>query len=202
MRICSVEGCLNKHFGRSYCRIHYERWRKHGDVTKTGHSIWHSSEVTKCTVDGCDSVASARGLCTKHYHRWKRTGDVNTHRRINFRDNGSGNLTEEGYILLCRPNHPNAKSRGRVLEHVVIMSEILGRPLDDGEIVHHKNGIKSDNRPENLELCFVHSHIKGQLMKDVVDNYLQDYIKLYGMEELLNRINENGKRIDNAAGSN
>lgn len=57
-----------------------------------------------------------------------------------------------GYILIWNPKHPNAKGAGYVHEHRLVMSEMLKRPLESHEFVHHKNGIKSDNRIENLEL--------------------------------------------------
>lgn len=54
--------------------------------------------------------------------------------------------------MLHLPDHPNAKSDGRIAEHTVVMSRKIGRPLRPGENVHHKNGVRADNRPENLEL--------------------------------------------------
>ncbi len=58
-----------------------------------------------------------------------------------------------GYVLRRVPTHPKAKTaNGYILEHVLVMEELLGRYLVDGENVHHKNGVKDDNRPENLEL--------------------------------------------------
>lgn len=60
-----------------------------------------------------------------------------------------------GYVLLWMPGHPNAKvGKGKqyVFEHRFVMSEKLGRPLEKWEFVHHRNGIKDDNRLENLEL--------------------------------------------------
>ena len=60
-----------------------------------------------------------------------------------------------GYIHIWKPDHPNAKggrSKSYVLEHRLVMSNYLGRPLMPHESVHHKNAIRDDNRIDNLEL--------------------------------------------------
>ena len=63
-----------------------------------------------------------------------------------------------GYIQIWMPKHPNAKLAGYIHEHRFIMSEHLGRSLGSHESVHHKNGIKDDNRIENLELMTKRVH--------------------------------------------
>ena len=62
-------------------------------------------------------------------------------------------MTKDGYVLVKCPEHPRANPlTGYVFEHILVLEEKLGRPLEDEEISHHENENPSDNRPENLEV--------------------------------------------------
>ena len=55
-----------------------------------------------------------------------------------------------GYVYTLKPEHPRATKKGYILQHRLVMEEKLGRYLTPTEVVHHNNGIKDDNRVENL----------------------------------------------------
>lgn len=88
----------------------------------------------------------------------------------------------QGYIAVWMPEHPNAMKIGYVLEHVKVMSDAIGRPLLPHEEVHHKHGVRADNRPEKLELWST-SQPKGQRVEDKV-TWAKELLALYEPEAL------------------
>ena len=65
---------------------------------------------------------------------------------------GGKHVDSQGYVRLYFPEHPEVMKDRCIKEHRYVMEQVIGRLLHKGESVHHRNGIKTDNRPENLEL--------------------------------------------------
>jgi hypothetical protein len=57
-----------------------------------------------------------------------------------------------GYVMIWSSGHPRAGKSQYVFEHILVMERLLGRYMLPEESVHHRNGVKDDNGPENLEL--------------------------------------------------
>lgn len=64
----------------------------------------------------------------------------------------------DGYIKLYNPNYSRADSNGYVLEHIYIWEQAHNQSLPNGWVIHHLNGIKDDNRPENLLALPIKKH--------------------------------------------
>ncbi len=96
---------------------------------------------------------------------------------------GGKTTNTQGYSLVLKPDHPNADKSGYVLEHVFIMSQHLGRAIEGDECVHHKNGIRKDNRIENLELLTRERHFSGQRVADLINSAIYVLAK-YAPEKL------------------
>lgn len=70
--------------------------------------------------------------------------------RTNNKWNAHVKNREDGYIQVYKPEHPYANKDGYVMEHRLVMEEVLERYIKENEVIHHINRNRKDNRPENL----------------------------------------------------
>ena len=160
--------------------MHKARLERRGDL----HTVLpkgNFSKIPVCTVEGCNKKHTAKGLCQMHYRRMEVHGDVNKIARKEVTGK-SEYKNVDGYIWTYLPDHPNATKQGVIAQHRLVMAEHLGRPLEKHENVHHKNGNRTDNRLENLELWSTNQPA-GQRPEDKVE-YALEILKLYAPEYL------------------
>ena len=130
----------------------------------------YRAKLGVCTIDGCTTRAvggiSSGAMCNTHYRRKAHGEDMSKPIRP-VAARGEGHLNSDGY----RVRMVNGQT---IREHRLVMEKILGRCLWPEENVHHKNGIRDDNRPENLELWVTHQP-KGRRVDDLLDFVVSHY---------------------------
>jgi len=152
-RTCTFEGCQNKRRANGLCSSHL--WQlDQGKELKPLRGP-HGQKYERCTFPGCSRKHHSNGWCQSHQSQLDRSQELRP--IIPKQARPFRHYTKQGYVLVRAPaGHPNAQHNGAILEHVLVMTQMLGRPLAKGETVHHRNNIKWDNRPQNLELWHVH----------------------------------------------
>jgi hypothetical protein len=138
----------------------------------------YRQKLGPCSVPGCKNRAVGQlvdgRLCGTHY-KWRQFGKDMSLPVRPMRAKGEGNINTRGY-------HMRMINGRNMLEHRRVMEQQLGRPLRPGENVHHKNGVRLDNRPENLELWLERgAQPKGARVTDLLA-WAEEIVARYGPE--------------------
>lgn len=109
-----------------------------------------------------------QGLCSQKCRYAYQVGDKATKWR------GGRTKVWSGHVQVVARSHPFKTARNTVMEHRLVMEKHIGRYLQPFENVHHKNGVRDDNRIENLEL-WAKPPCAGQRVDDLVDWVVDHY---------------------------
>ena len=126
--------------------------KKHTEAAKAKISKANSGKVRSTeTKENLSRIMKERLKDPANHPQWK----------------GGRSLHGKGYIKIRLPEHPRANKHGYVLEHIAVWEKINGIPVPEGMSIHHLNGIKDDNRPENLQAMDKANHIhRGKIYYD------------------------------------
>jgi hypothetical protein len=164
-RPCAVVGCKRPARaldGSPYCVMHYARDRRGTEIDAPVRKL-RGEARRPCKVEGCERSSICKDFCNLHYSRWKKTGDP-----------GPAGLKKRPIGRIWTDEKSGYQYQGNRLYHRAVMERMLGRTLEEGETVHHKNGIRDDNRPANLEL-WVKTQPTGQRVTDLIAFVVEHY---------------------------
>ncbi|TXH11899.1 MAG: hypothetical protein E6R04_00305 [Spirochaetes bacterium] len=175
---CAVSFCDRPVRMKDWCMAHYhQQWagkefkpireRKKDDESPFISSRRRPNNTGKCIGPECERLANKKKMCAAHYAQQQRGRPLTKLQNRNYEEDINKNPKKnlKGYIEEFHPEHPNSWKNGWMFQHVFVMSESLGRPIKHHENVHHINGIRDDNRIENLELWST-SQPSGQRIED------------------------------------
>jgi len=113
-------------------------------------------------INPCRLIFKNHFCSTKCKGEWQKK---NLLRENNPRWNGGIHYSKDGYRMLYLPDHSRSHKNGYVYEHILVMEKKIGRKVSIKWHIHHLNGIRNDNRPENLALVKPNKHERNTIKK-------------------------------------
>jgi transposase len=180
------------------------------ELYKSGLSSYEIGKIVGLSYSGVDKILKKHGVPKRTIKeainiKIKKGTFVTPWKPMEQHCNWKGGRIEDarsGYVRVKAPWHPRANSKGYVFEHILVCEQKIGRFLEPGEVVHHINGIRNDNRPENLINLpeRQHAKISGKQaaktpkLKDILQQKIRELEQeISELKNKLNSANETSK---------
>lgn len=167
---CMFDGCNRKTRAKELCPAHWSQ-KNLGQELRTIRDF-----RANCNFPSCTNKHATKGFCNAHYLQSRKSKKlVPARKKFEQGEWGVWCKIASGYVARSRTILGVTK---RQYQHRHVMEEYLGRELLPHENVHHLNGIKDDNRIENLEL-WSRSQPYGQRVSDKIP-WMVEFLESYG----------------------
>lgn len=139
-------------YGRNFCcKEHYHKWQEENLTNKVTLICSYCGKSYKTRASRKQTKSN---FCSRKCQHSFFVGDKCPAYRTGKK------LSDAGYVLILKPEHPRRVAGSYVYEHTLVMEKHLGRFLEKNEVIHHINGVKNDNRIENLQVVTPQEHRK------------------------------------------